>query len=292
MRIGSLFGVRVRFNPFFGLLLLVMAVMEMVPQALTLFGVVFLHEMAHVVSARGHGLGVTEVELLPFGGVARVDGLIELDPQVERSVAVAGPITNFVLFGIGLAFQAYDVFEAEWIHFFLVTNVVLGTFNLLPALPLDGGRIYRAYLVRRLGYRKATERAVRVGMLLACTLALCGGAGFLLGYLNLSVIILAFFLYVAARKEQGAAMYVLLRYLTRKHEELQRSGCIGAEAIIARPDATIHEVLARFVPQRYHLIWVLADDGKLAGLATEKELIDGLFEGHGETTVGELLQKR
>ena len=112
-----LFGVRITLDRLFLLLLFVLALIGLLPEALIVFGIVVVHELAHAAVARSHGLRVIELELLPFGGVARIDGLMEVDPYVEKRVAMAGPITNLFMLGLGVVAKTYALYPEQWLDF-------------------------------------------------------------------------------------------------------------------------------------------------------------------------------
>jgi stage IV sporulation protein FB len=284
VRLGRLFGVRVIVNNLFLVTLTAFGVIGLLPQALLLFGAVLLHELAHVVVARGAGLTVESVELLPFGGVARLSDFLEMDPSVERSVALAGPVTSLFLAAVSLGFRTYRVGPAEYVDFFLRTNLVLAAFNCVPALPLDGGRILRSHLVGRLGFRRATEVAADLGRAIAVLFGLAGVAGLYFRYVNLSLLILAFFVYAAAGRERANASWLLTRYLTRKQRELAEKNILPVETLVAAEDLPVREVVRRFVPQRYHMIYLVDQAGEPRALVSETEIIGALL-GRGSDTL-------
>lgn len=269
---------RLRVSALFLLLLLVLAWAERLVEGLTVFGIVFLHELGHIAAARGYGVDVKEVELLPIGGVARLEGLIETDPKVEAGIALAGPLTNVFLIGVGLVLLYFDLFPRAWVNFFLLMNAVIIGINMLPALPLDGGRLYRAYRSRRIGYRKATHEAIRLGRLFAVALLAGGFVGMYFGVVNITLPLLALFVYVAGTKEQQTTAYVFMAYLARKQAELEKHGCMESEALAARTDATVGDVLELFIPQKYHLIWIVDEAGRPTGIVAEGDVLDTLFD--------------
>jgi len=207
-------------------------------------------------------------------------------------VSLAGPLANLFLIGVGLVFLTYEQLPQEWVAFFIKINMTLAAFNALPALPLDGGRIYRARLCGRLGFRRATQHAARLGGVFAVLFAVSGVVGLFLGYVNLTLIILGFFVYAAAAKEQKTAMYVLMRYLVRKQGELRRYGCLPAEHIVAVGTTAVGEVVKLFVPQRYHLIWVMNDTGEVDGLLSEYDVVHALVELGTATPVEQVLNRK
>lgn len=291
MTVGRLFGVRIRLNRFFLLLLVLLGFGGLLPQALVIFGVVFIHEFAHVVTARSCGLKVKEIELLPFGGVARIDDLVEIDPGVEISVALAGPLTNLFLVAVGVVGSRFHVVPAEWILFFVETNLLIGGFNLLPALPLDGGRVLRARLASRIGFRRATDRAVQIGKLSAVLLCAAGLAAMYFGIANISVVVFALFVYFAAGKEQSLAMYVFMRHLARKKGELQQSKCLFSHHLVAHRETPLKDVTKHFAPKRYHVVWVLDRQGQIWGVAGEVEIIDRMFERGIDEKIGSVARE-
>jgi len=176
-KIGNAFGIPVRIHATF--LLLVYALLVFFEQPLTALGLtgmsfacVLLHELGHSLVARGFGLRVMDITLWPLGGMARMSEIPE-NTRIEALIAIAGPAVNFALAGLGfLALTVgralgLDDFAMRFIVAFLLANVVQGTFNLLPAFPMDGGRILRALLGRKGDWLAATETAVRVGRVVA-----------------------------------------------------------------------------------------------------------------------------
>lgn len=288
MKVGHVLGVQVVLSDYFLLLLVVFGLLGLLPQALLLFGIVLAHELGHAVVARGYRLSVVSVEILPFGGVARIEDFLEVDPKAERAVALAGPLTNLFLVALALVARVYVPLPAQWLSFFVQANVGLAAFNCVPALPLDGGRILRSYLARRIGFRRATERAADIGRVLAVVFGLVGAVGLYLRYINLSLIILAFFVFMAAGREKSSAVYVFTRYLSRKRQELRELGSLPVESLVASRDLPVKEIVKHFIPQRYHVIYLLAEDGDITAFVTEREVIEALLGRSIETRLADL----
>lgn len=178
---------------------------------LLLFVIVVLHELGHSFAARHYGVQVRQIVLLPLGGVAQLEQIPEKAWQ-EFVIAIAGPLVNFVL--AALLFPLLGAFNASpgglfaalqnlrtgsgaaLLAYLYVTNLFLGIFNLIPAFPLDGGRVLRALLATRLPYPTATRIAVSIGQTLAFLLGLWAflGGGFFL-------ILTAAFIYFGASQE-------------------------------------------------------------------------------------------
>jgi Zn-dependent protease len=174
-RIGRILGFPIELNLSFllllGFVLLWSGGLTGVYVVLLGFASVLLHELGHALVARRLGVRIAGIELRFFGGVAKM-----IDPPRtaghEVAIAAAGPAVSFVLAGLALAGSAVSgaaVFELLW-----WTNLVIAVFNLTPALPMDGGRILRALLSRRLGFERATEIAIQVARGFAILFGLVG----------------------------------------------------------------------------------------------------------------------
>ena len=155
------------------------------------------HELAHAAAASGFGLRVEEIRISPLGATARIESGFELSPEVEAAVAVAGPMASLVMAAVGI------IMWGEGAELFTGVNLGLALFNLLPAFPLDGGRIIRALAAGRMGWRGATRLAVTVSRVVAVVLAMWGVVGFRAGLLNPLPAALAAFIWIEAGREGG-----------------------------------------------------------------------------------------
>ena len=276
MRLLRFGGINFHFHWLFLVLLFVLAFFGYLTETVILFGLVLGHELVHLLVARAQGLEVGDVELFPFGGVARIEDVLELDPHIESVVSLAGPLFNFALVAVGLLLYAnVPVWrESEVLLFFIRCNLSLGFFNLLPALPLDGGRILRARLSGVRGFQQATELAIRLSRLLALLLFFLALYLYYLGHLHLTLVAAAFFLYYASGKERTAAMYAFIRSLSGKKQLLQQQGVMPLVTLLALPDTPLKEILRRFAMKKYHRILVVTKDGHILGEAMENEIVD------------------
>jgi Zn-dependent protease/CBS domain-containing protein len=182
---------------------------------LLVFACVTAHEFGHIFTARAFGVPTPDVTLLPIGGVARLARIPE-KPSEEFLVAIAGPLVNVaiavVLYGVAGAdmserhLAAIDSSQVSMVDRLAAVNLFIALFNMIPAFPMDGGRVLRAVLALRLGHVRATEIAARIGQLVAFAL------GFVGLFYNPLLIFIAIFVYLAAASE---SQLVTIRAMSR-----------------------------------------------------------------------------
>ncbi|GJD99858.1 site-2 protease family protein [Methylobacterium isbiliense] len=250
-----------------------------------LFLCVLLHEFGHVFAARRYGVRTPDITLLPIGGVARLERIPE-DPRQELVIALAGPAVNvaiaaglFLLLGglkpgMEVDNPGIGLFERLlWVNLFLVV------FNLIPAFPMDGGRVLRAVLAHRLGYARGTQIAAGVGQAVAFGLGLLGLVGG-----NPLLIFIAFFVYLGAASEAHA---VQMRQVSR--------GLLAGDAMITRfdslgPNSRVEDAVQGLIATTQHEFPVVDGAGRLRGVLTRDDMIRALRERGPDAPVLEVMR--
>jgi Zn-dependent protease len=225
--------------------------------ALGLFTSVVIHELGHAVVGRLYGVQTSEIRLWFLGGVAQFS---EMPKQrgAEALVALAGPVTSAALGLVSwllVPIAAFSLGAQVVMAYVAVTNVALAVFNLLPALPLDGGRVLRSLLALAFGRLRATTIAVTISAALA---VLMGVYGFFTGQFFL--VIMAFFVYNAGRAEASAA------YLDDAVGSLSVADLMTREPLTVQSDMPLAQ-FARLGQYRRHAGYPVVDDGALLGYA-------------------------
>lgn len=241
-----------------------------------IFLCVLLHEFGHVLMARHFGVRTPDITLLPIGGVARLERIPE-QPTQELLIALAGPAVNVVIaivlflgFGVTISEQNALVQDsgASLAAHLAMVNAFLVIFNLIPAFPMDGGRVLRALLAYRLGFSRATQIAATVGQ----------GFAFVLGAIGLVsnplLLFIAVFVWLGAAGEAHAAQ---LRQVSQ--------GMIVADAMITHferlsPGSRIEDAVECLIRTTQHEFPVVDGAGRLRGVLTRDAMVRALRE-HG-----------
>ncbi len=228
--------------------------------AVALFLSVLVHELAHALFAVRKGAKVRDITLLMIGGVSSLEEPPR-DPRVEAAMALVGPVASLVLAGVlyllHLALASSDAYSLRFAIFYLAgLNLVLGLFNLLPAFPMDGGRVLRGLLASRVGVVRATQVAATLGKVFAALFVVAGFVTF-----NFILVFVAIFVFMGAEAEsaQVLAHSVLGRIRVR---DLLRPAPEPVDAL-----ATAEDAAARMVRDREVAIPVVRG-GELAGVVT------------------------
>ena len=253
------------------------------------FACVVFHELGHALMARRFGVPTRDITLYPIGGVARLQRIPE-HPKQELLIALAGPAVNVVIAAVLLAFLLVTggplmpgAGLAEPAVRFLPTllwiNVLLVAFNLLPAFPMDGGRVLRALLAFRLDYVRATQIAAGVGQGMAILFGLFAVFNF-----NPFLLFIALFVYLGAQQEASMAM------MRTAIEGLPVRQAMITEFSPLHPWDTLDEAV-RLLLAGAEQDFAVVDDGRVVGVLTRRQLLRALAEGDRSVRVQHVMQR-
>jgi len=242
--------------------------------AVGLFASIVVHELAHALVARRHQIPIDGITLFVFGGVAEM-GAEPPSAKAELRMAIAGPLTSIGIAGVALAGSALaggsPGAPASVLAYLGAVNLLLAAFNLLPAFPLDGGRVFRALLWRRHGNLvRATRTATNVGRVFGALLMAFGGVRFLLGDLLGGV--WSFLIGLFLRQAADASYQQVLVRRAFAHEPVRRFMTVGP--ISVRPDVTLAQFLDGYVYRYHHKLFPVQDNGRLLGMISTRQLRD------------------
>jgi stage IV sporulation protein FB len=253
---------------------------------LLLFACVVAHEFGHIFMARRFGVTTPTVTLLPIGGVAQLERIPE-KPWEEFLVAVAGPAVNVVIAAAlvllfdtsleGRSLAAMDNPAISIVSRLAMANVFLVVFNLIPAFPMDGGRVLRAALASRLGYTRATEIAATIGQWVAF------GLGFLGLFGNPLLIFIAIFVYLAAASE---SQLVAVRAMSRG---VPVGAAMITQFVTLVPDAPIDEAVETLLRTTQSEFPVIDGAGRPIGVLGRNDLIRTLKQRGRDARVADAM---
>ncbi|HZJ82773.1 MAG TPA: M50 family metallopeptidase [Clostridia bacterium] len=290
MRIGSIFDVDIKISITLVILVIVAILLGSGTEISIFFFVFLAHETAHVLAAKSLKMKVSEIEILPFGGAVRIESIFELNPMNEIYIALAGPGINIILLLGYSALQNLGIIMIKENDIFAKANLILAGFNLLPALPLDGGRVLRAVLSREMGIKKATNIAAYGGLALSFFLVMSGIYGLYLKIFNPSFFLLSGFLAYSAFKEKRNVSYIFLRDVTYKRDILIKEGTLTSKELVVLYDLPLKSVMKKFVPHRYHYIKVVDHSLRIWGYLDETQIVNGMVDRGVNIPIGRLLK--
>ena len=254
---------------------------------IALFGCVLLHEFGHALTAKHYGIGTRDITLLPIGGIARLERLPE-NPRDELWVTLAGPAVNVVIAGVlfavlyfvypGNKFSQAKLLEGNFLVRLMWVNVFLGAFNLLPAFPMDGGRVLRALLSMRLGRARATRLAASIGQGMAILFGIAGFFG------NPMLIFIAIFVYLGAEAEaQSVETTSFIGGLHVKDAMMTSFRALKSEDPL---ETAIHELLAGSQQD-----FPVVASGNVLGILRRNDLVQALAQGRRDASVGDVMSR-
>lgn len=284
LRLGRIQGIDIFMHMTFLLLLVWVGVSYYLPRhdwreawsgilfIIALFAIVVMHEFGHALAARRFGVRTRDITLLPIGGVARLERMPE-EPKQELLVAIAGPAVNvalaavmavimLVVLGAGLRGE-FSLVGGHVLRKLMWINVALAVFNMIPAFPMDGGRVLRALLAMRMDYVRATQTAATIGQVVAL------GFGFIGLFTNPFLVFIALFVWMGAAAE--ASMVQMKSALSGIPVSRAMITEFGTLDVNDRLQQAVDHILAGF----QHDFPVLAD-GRIVGVLTRHDLLKAI----------------
>lgn len=257
---------------------------------ISVFFFVTLHELSHALVAKHFGIRVSDITLLPIGGVASMTGMPE-KPIQEFLISLAGPLLNVAVLVIfylplryifGSDFIFYPLSTATWpltaIYIYKI-NFFLAAFNLIPAFPMDGGRLLRAVLADRIGYQRATRIAVNFGHIFALFFAFMG----IVVRFNIMWIAIAIFIYMAASSEE---LQVDIKETLKK---IRVRDILSHDFLTLERRTTLSKVLEIIFHSRQEDFPVM-EAGRMVGFVTRQDIVSSIHRFGMDKEVGDIMR--
>jgi len=254
--------------------------------AILFFGAVLVHELAHSYVAMRNGYTISGITLFIFGGVSEIE---KQPPQApgEALMAFVGPATSFVIGLILLPFWVLilddvtglgGVILGTTVSMMSFYNILLAGFNIIPAFPMDGGRVFRSLLARRMGFMKATRTAVAVGKGIAVIMAVVGF------FYNFWLILIALFIYVGAREEERSTM------VSMALEGVTVESIMTREVSTVPPNMPVRELLDKMMAEKHQGYPVVSGD-RVVGVVTLQDIQRVPQANQWNTTVEQVMSR-
>ena len=296
---GRILGIPLRVHVTFPLLLAWIALVQwrsdgnvagaasLVLLVLLMFAIVVLHELGHAMAGRRYGVATRDITLLPIGGLARLERMPD-DPTQEFVVALAGPAVNAVIAGALWGWLSLTnslvspalvgLTGGPFLERLMTVNVILALFNLLPAFPMDGGRVLRAVLAMRMEYTRATHVAANVGQGMALLFGLIGL------FFNPVLLFIALFVWIGAGQE---ASLVQMRSALGG---IPVSRAMLTDFRTVSPRSTLGDVVDLTLTGSQKDFPVV-EDGLVVGVLTQGDLLIALARGGSGISVAAVMQR-
>ncbi len=274
LKVFSIFGIPVELHVSFLALMIIIyliAFLNFLPYVnlitavlITLiFVTVVIHELSHSYIAKRYGIKIERIVLLPIGGISEMEE-IPKDPSKELRIALAGPVSNIIIGGfcyllLIISFNYVSAVIQGALYYFVLVNLLLGFFNLLPAFPMDGGRILRAFLAERMSFIRATKLSASIGKQFAIIMAIVGV------FFNFLLILVAIYVYLGAESEYRSVLISTLL------EDDKVSDVMTTEVHTVNPSNTVAETLKVMFKEK-HMGYPVTEDGNLLGMITFHDL--------------------
>ncbi len=238
----------------------------------------FFHEMTHIATARCLGVGISHMEILPFGVCARLKSSIIKNPLHEIAVALSGPLFNIIVaFVTHFICRAYNL-NSERLSYFFYCNTAMALVNFIPALPLDGGRVLRAVLTLKAGAVYAYNSAVKMSRIPILLLLILSVYLLLTRRFNFSFILIGVFLLCNLCTEQKNISKLALREMLDFEDKLKDMDMNRTTVITAHKTTPARKILRRLSYNSYNIIHVVDDKLRVAKTLTEGQLIRALTQ--------------
>jgi Zn-dependent protease len=299
LRLGNLAGIPVYVHATFALILIWIGLAHWMASGslgavigglvfiLALFGCVLLHELGHALAARRYGIKTRDITLLPIGGLARLERMPDR-PSQELWVALAGPAVNVVIAAVlfvwlmltqGLApLGSLGVTSGSFAERLMIVNVFLVVFNMVPAFPMDGGRVLRALLALRLDYARATRIAATIGQ----------GMAFLFGFVGLFTN--PFLLFIALFVWIGAAQESALAQTRSALHGVPVSSAMLTDYRVLQASDPLHRAVD-LVLDGSQRDFPVVDRGRFLGILSQSRLLASLSANGPHSTVGDAIDE-
>lgn len=261
---------------------------------LTKFALIFasmaLHELAHILWGIWMGGRLTSIKILPIGLSASID---HCSGRGWRSALLyaAGPCANTLIYILGVQISSASHWTpSDDLYFFILTNAYLAVFNVIPILPMDGGRLLVELLESKLGRINAGRVTGKIASCMAWILVALGIIQFLYSFYNFSLIAIGLFSLIVLRTEKMEVAFMNVKHILYRRSRLMKKGVYPARDLVVIASTPLCEIIKNMDFDRFHFVYVLDEHLKLLRVFTEQEIIEALLENSTNITFDDLVR--
>ncbi|MCJ8013786.1 M50 family metallopeptidase [Paenibacillus sp. KQZ6P-2] len=274
-------GIKLSLHPFFVILMLFSVITGHFLELIVLFSIVFIHELGHLSAALLCGVRIRSIQMLPFGGVVEMEDHGQLTAWKEIGIALAGPLQNVLMIGAALLIREMNPENGDFLNYVMFGNIMIASFNMLPILPLDGGKILQAVASLFFPYHDTLLWSSRIsvvassGVVFFSILPLLQGEG----GIQLNLLLIGIFLLYSNWIDYRHVPYRFTRFLMNREKRYRDATQAGvlAHPIIADQAKHLDSILRLFRREKYHVIYVMNKQGNLIAMLPEQRLISAYF---------------
>ncbi len=255
---------------------------------LSTFAAIVIHEISHIVVSVAQGRKLYCIRIFIIG----ISAIFYEDYYKDTNfflIYIAGPISNLLISLVCVLINTYYLTKSDNIHFFILTNVFLALFNLLPVLPLDGGKILRDILISKMGLFKAHKYSKSMSRGLGLLIILTGIIQLHDNMYNFSLLFLGGYIFYCLKYDESEVYFMNIKNLVYKRSRFLKKGIYPGRELVVIKSMRLGDVVKNMDFDRIHIIYVLDENMRLVKVFTEQEIIDGMEKFNGEISFEELI---
>ncbi len=251
------------------------------------FTIALFHEGVHYLTAKKLGFNGLQIEFFPLGTALKMKDLEEASPYEDLLISISGPLSNII---IGIIFMIlYYKFHIEIFNMLTYGNLSIGIFNLIPALPLDGGRIIRNLLNYRTFYKRANRITVNLSIILGIGMMFSYLVLFINGENSFSIGLVAIFIIETALKEKERVAYIIMGDVIKKRYKFIKRGYIENRSISIYCKMDLISLMNFIDKNKYNIFMIMDENMKLVDILYEDDIIEAL-KVYGNIKIDEYLK--